>query len=387
MARSQHRAPAGPRAHRRHGPAVLASALLATAALSVVAGTHVATRTTGVMTAARTSGTKATAAKSPGWRIVAEIGPASADVPGALTVHSAKSAWAVWTGPGFTAVDRFAGGAWRRVTLPASLAGYLHSGLAFDGDSATDFWLFSFDHPTKALRLTGTRWVLQTIPSWVLQRSGGTVANATAEVFGPGDVWVFSTDAAAYAAHYNGRTWAKVKLPGIPGEVAATGPDDIVASTGSSLLSWNGKHWSAVKIPAAAGNVPVAYSDLGAAGPKSVWVLRTTQTPGAGPAPTEVLHWNGKSWQLTRSPADIVYSLAPDGDGSVWATGLDINPGGFADFYHLTGSGWTQADNPAGVWNHAPEYLTWIPGTRSLWGVASGFTAKGLDTVIVKYGP
>lgn len=390
MARTQHRARAGgARARILLGPAALASALLATAALSVIAGTHVAARTTSAMTTVRTSVASTPADSMPGWRVVAEIGPPNADLTGTLTAHSAKSGWAVWTGADFSAVDRFAAGQWRRVALPAALTGYVQSALAFDGDSASDFWLFSFDHPDTALRFAGTRWALQTIPSWVVQRSAGLVANATAEVFGPGDVWLFSTDAAAYAAHYNGRSWSKVKLPGIPGEVAATGPDDIMATTANSLLSWNGKKWSAVKIPSASGNVAVAYTDLGTTGPKSAWMLQTVEVPGGGPVPpTDVLHWNGKSWQLIESPASFVGSLAPDGAGGLWASGLNLNPGGFWLFYHLRDGKWTEVSPPAGVFSHDQENLTWIPGTRSLWGVATGVTATAaLDSVILKYGP
>jgi hypothetical protein len=101
------------------------------------------------------------------------------------------------------------------------------------------------------------------------------------------------------------------------------------------------------------------------------------------------MHWNGTSWKKVAStPADVINSVAADGAGGLWASGLDINPGGFDLFYHLVAGHWTQVNPPAGVWNHAPEFLTWIPGTRSLWGIANGVTKKGvIDTVILKYGP
>jgi hypothetical protein len=355
------------------GLAVLASALLGTAALSVIAGTHVAASPVArqATTSAVHGTTKAPAAKTPGWRVVAAFPPVGGSaVNGAIAANSAGDAWSVLTGTRFAAVYRWTGKAWAKVPLTSKVTPYVESAVAFDGNSASDFWLFSSRRPAAALHWTGTAWTLSAIPSWVLPK--GT-SGADAAVFGPDNVWVFHLGAGAYAAHDNGQGWAKVKLPAAVSEVSAVAAKDIWALAGNRALHWNGHAWAAIKIPAKAGSL--GY--LSATGPKSAWVW------GSG-----VLHWNGSSWQkVAGTPADIVYSAVPDGSGGLWATGIDINPGGFADFYHLTGGHWTQADNPSGVWNHAPEYLTWIPGSHSLWAVANGVTAKGLDTVILKYGP
>jgi hypothetical protein len=398
MARSYHRQPAA-RARIIFGPAILASALLATAAVSVIAGTHVATRpaarTSSAVTTAKTSGGKAPAAKTPagstpaaktpGWRIVAAFPPVGGlALSGAIAANSAGDAWSVLTGTRFAAVYRWTGKAWTRVPVTGKVTPYVESPLAFDGDSPSDFWLFSSYRRTEALRWTGTTWQVFALPSWVLPAKA---SGADAAVFGRDDVWVFNLGAGAYAAHYNGHGWAKVRLPATLSEVSAVAADDIWALAGKVALRWNGHAWTQIKIQAAAGNPPESFQHLSATGPKSAWVWRTLLLPGVGTV-AEVLHWNGTTWQrVAGTPADIIYSAVPDGAGGLWATGIDINPGGFADFYHLTGGHWTQADNPAGVWNHAPENLTWIPGTRSLWGVAQGVTAKGLDTVILKYGP
>jgi hypothetical protein len=398
MARSNHRRPAA-RTHLLVGPAVLASALLATAAVSVVAGTHVSAqptaRTSTAVTTAQTSGGKtpagnipvgkAPAAKTPGWRIVAAFPPVGgAALSGAIAANSAGDAWSVLTGTKFAAVYRWTGKAWAKVPLTGKVIPYVESPLAFDGDSPVDFWLFSSHRRTEALRWTGTTWQVSAIPSWVLPAKASA---ADAAVFGRDDVWVFNLGAGAYAAHYNGHGWAKVRLPATLSEVSPVAAADIWALAGKVALHWDGHAWTQIKIPAAAGKPPESFQDLSATGPKNAWVWRTLLLPGVGTV-AEVLHWNGTKWQqAARTPADIIYSAVPDGAGGLWATGIDINPGGFADFYHLAGGHWTQADNPAGVWSHAPESLTWIPGTRSLWGVAEGVTAKGLDTVILKYGP
>jgi hypothetical protein len=392
MARSHHRQRAA-RAQVLLGPAVLASALLATAAVSVLAGTRVASvpaaRTSGAVTTAKTAGGKTAAGKaatgkSPGWRIVATIPPVGeAAVSGAIAANSAGDAWSVLTGTNFAAVYRWTGKSWAKVPLTAVVTPYVESALAFDGDSPGDFWLFSSYRRTQALRWTGTAWKTSALPSWALPAKA---SGAAAAAFGPDDVWVFNLRAGAYAGHYNGHGWAKMKLPAALDEVTAVAANDIWALAGNVALHWNGHAWGTIKIPAAAGKVPESFGYLSATGPKSAWVWRTLLVPGVGTV-TDILHWNGANWRkVAATPADIIYTAVPDGAGGLWATGIDINPGGFADFFHLAGSHWTQADNPAGVWNHAPEYLTWIPGTRSLWAVAHGVTTQGLDTVILKYG-
>ncbi len=389
--RSPHggRRPAAPRA--LIAPAVLASALVATAAVGVIAGGRpvVALSTANQAAIDGKAAIARAVAKTSGWRVITTVGPYNEDVSGTLAANSAEDAWSVWTGSHYTAVERLVGTEWTRVPIPAKLTGYVRSAVAFDGDSATDFWLFNSYRANHALRFTGSKWTLQQIPAWVLpQRSGGGGLGAiTTSVFGPDNVWVFGLDAARYAGHYNGHTWAKVRLPAAPDEVSAVSPDDIWALHGGTAWYGNGKKWTATKIPRAAGNPPETFGNLTVTGSNSAWVWRTILTPG--PQTTaDVLHWNGTTWRsVAGTPADIIDSVAPDGSGGLWATGVDINPGGFNLFYHLTDGHWTQVDPPAGLWDQAPETLTWIPGTRSLWGTATGLTHKGEYGELIKYGP
>ena len=198
---------------------------------------------------------------------------------------------------------------------------------------------------------------------------------------------VFSLGAGAYAAHYGGHSWAKVKLPAVPTDESTVAPDDIWALGTASALQWNGTKWTTTGLPELPlpKGATVSYSNLTAAGPNDAWLLRTISSPSRIPA-TTVMHWNGKSWLTAASPADIDGSIAPDGHGGLWANGIDVNPGGFWLLYHLGAGHWTTENPPAGVDNHAPEILTWIPGTRSLWATDSAFSPKGYDGVILKYG-
>jgi hypothetical protein len=366
-------------------PGILATAVLATAALSVAAGHSVPVVSAATITAIQD---KTTAPKPPGWRVITTIGPYNQNVAGTLTASSARDAWSVWTGTRFTAVERLTGTKWTRVPLPAELTAYARSAVAFGGDSASDFWLFGSQRSTEALRFTGTKWTLAPIPSWVLRhRSGGGGLTVRTAVLGPGNVWVFSLGAGNYAAHYNGHAWAKVQLPATPDEVSTVGADDIWALAGSTALHWNGRTWTTSKIPAAAGKPPESFGRLSATGPRSAWVLRTISSSGPRKS-AEVLHWNGTRWRaVAGAPADIIDSMVPDGSGGLWATGLDINPGGFSNLYHLANGRWTTVSPPEGVFSQAQENLTWIPDTRSLWGTAAGFTSKGNYGVLIKYGP
>jgi hypothetical protein len=377
------------------GPAALATALVATAAVGVIAGRPVAALSTASQAAIEAKAVVAgkaavaTTAKTPGWRVVAAVGPDNEAVTGTVSADSATDAWSVWTGTAFTAVERLEGTRWSRVPLPAALTAYARSAIAFGGDSPTDFWLFNSRSATHVLRFADARWTLQPIPSWVLQRQpGGVGPSVSAAVFGPDNVWVFGLRADAYAAHYDGRGWARVRLPAVPDEVSAVSADDIWALHGSVAWNWNGEHWTASNIPKAAGNPPESFDNLSATGPGSAWVWRNVVVPGR---PTEVdqLHWNGTSWRRagTGSPADLIDSVAPDGSAGLWATGVDVNPGGFNRFYHLAGGRWNEASPPSGIWDQQPESLTWIPGTHSLWGTATGLTSKGSYGVIIKYGP
>jgi hypothetical protein len=374
-------------------PAVLAAALLATAAAGVIAGRPVAALSTAGQAAIEARAVvagKAAAgetAATPGWRVVATIGPYNESVTGTVNAGSATGAWSVWTGTAFTAVERLDGARWSRVPLPAALADYARSAVAFGGDSATDFWLFNSRSPTHVLRYAGARWTLQPIPPWVLQRPpGGGAPSVSAAVFGPDDVWVFGLDAGAYAAHYDGHGWARVRLPAVPDEVSAVSPDDIWTLHGNVAWYWNGENWTASKIPKAAGNAPETFDNLSVTGPSSAWVWRTVPGPR-----TEVdqLHWNGTSWRRAGAgvPADLVDSVAPDGSGGLWATGADVNRGGSNRLYHLTAGRWNAVSPPSGIKDQQPESLSWIPGTRSVLGTATGRTSKGSYGVIIKYGP
>jgi hypothetical protein len=385
---------------RRRGAAHdIAGALLTagvlTAALTVTAVLAATASAPAALTRPRSPGPGATVAAAargsrpaaPGWRVAAVIGPPGQDVSGRLSARSARGAWSVWTGTGFTAVERLQAGGWARVPLPARLTRYVRSAVAFDGDSAADFWLFSSYRTTRALRFTGTGWAIAALPPWVLRASAGGGRRAVTAVFGPDDVWVFSLQAGPYAAHYDGRAWAKVPLPGAPDAVSAVAANDIWALDGSLALHWNGRTWATSTLTSAAGGPAPGFGHLTATGPDSAWAWRTTGTPGPS-ARSAVLHWNGARWRpIAGTPAGLIGSVVPDGSGGLWAAGLAVTPGGRGFLYHLAGGRWTRVSPPAGAGNPGRASLTWVPGTRSLWGTAEGPAGADRQATLIAYRP
>jgi hypothetical protein len=381
-------------------PAALAAAILATAALSVAVGRPVAALSTTTVasiqskTTSRATSKPPTTAKTPGWRVIAKVGSFSEYVTGTLTADSPKVSWSVWTGQGFTAVDRWNGTAWKQVAVPTALIPYVRSAIAFDGYPDNNFWLFDSYRPTEAVRYTGSTWALQKIPSWALRKqSGGGGYDVTAAVLGPSDVWVFSLGAGAYAAHDNGHAWDKIKLPEAPVTVDADASNDIWALGANELMHWSASSdgWHAIKFPLLPpGELPagtVNYQDLSVYNPDDLWLVgQVTATAGPLSNTWFVQHWNGKSWEFYDGPTNFVGSVAPDGSGGLWADGINANPSGFWLLYHLSGGHWTNVSLPSGVWPQSPLTLTGIRGSKSVWATAQSISAQGGKALILKYG-
>jgi hypothetical protein len=311
-------------------------------------------------------------------------------------VSSATDAWANLVVSGWTTVlERWNGTRWQVVTVPTKLEEYLVNTVAFGASSGSDFWLFGPYPRTKALHYTGTKWEIETIPSWVLQRTKGGAMAADGSVFGPSDVWLFNYGIGRYAAHWNGRAWERVRLPAVPEGLSfshnesATGPHDIWVTAAGGLMHWNGKSWVFVRYPALplAKGVTADYEDLTALSGSSVWLSRSIS------GRISAVHWNGRTWSAVASPVAFVNAVAPDGSGGLWLEGASPNPAapvfnGKWRFYHLSRGRWTSTPLPPGVDpNSGPGLLTLVPGTGSLWTTSSWRNAKGqFGSAILKYG-
>jgi hypothetical protein len=344
----------------------------------------------------------APAASAPGWRVVQKLGPSGSAWSTSFTAVSAADAWAISTARGYNDLQRWNGRTWQRVSIPASLAGSVGGGVPIAATAASGLW--AFDGTSSSLiRYDDGKWRSQSLPKWVMHGNLAGEIDVAPAVFSPGNLWVFSlgwdkmTDPDHYAAHYNGRTWAKVQLPAVPYAVSAVSPTDIWANgpslkniSGRVLMHWNGKAWSTVPMPKV--SVPkgdtVQYSGLLATGPANAWMLAYVASSSLVAVKTDLLHWTGRSWANVpiKYPSVNVAYLTPDGGGGLWMNEWANGPVSAEHFYHLSDGRWSEYAVPGGA-SVQPPGLTWIPGTRSLWATAETFPSDTTaETEILKYG-
>lgn len=362
---------------------------------------------TGFAIAAALPASASQAAVTPPWRLIKTIGPNDGDASVSFTA-APHNAWMTWTAIGLDnkqhdAVLHWTGRTWQNVPVPASFDNYVQAALGIVAPTAKDVWVFnSFNH-SKALRWNGSKWTLQSIPSWVVRfsRSGDFFASPVA--FSPTNIWVFSSgltsSAARLAAHYNGHTWAKMTLPIFMSSVSAVSSNDIwlmgdsVTNPSRFLLAhWNGSKWSTVALPKV--TIPKGAAEFVGAftalGPANVWAIWNIIQGSAGAVTMYLLHWNGKSWARVhiKFPTSWAAGLAPDGQGGLWVSASGSKSENYmSHFYHLINGHQFQYTYPtAGSTN--PATLVWIPGTRSMWAYHDiEPSSTTVSTTILKYGP
>ena len=381
--------------------------IAAVATVATVATMTTLTWTVGAMTAqARTSAP----ASTPGWHVVTTVGPLHGVTSVAGLVATGRTdAWSTWggcspcSGPNQAStfrVERWNGQAWRIIQVQKSLAKYANNSIALGASSRRDAWLFNASPIAgKALHWNGTAWATRAIPAWVVQGNlSGTTSLAVAD-FGAAGMWVISQGqrsfqpATYFGAFFHRGRWTKVRLPGIPGAVAAVSPADVWAlATPLSLPShprqflmhWNGLRWSTLAIPKPAKIPPNSVefvSDPVARGPRDVWLQRDIETGTQGARTLYLLHWNGTSWHRVPlgKPTSGVDEMARDGHGGLWLVTNGPGPAFRWFFDHLSASGrWTRMPVPSTAKTTVQQVtrLSWIPGTRSDWA-AGGLLPVG----------
>jgi hypothetical protein len=334
----------------------------------------------------------AQAATSPGWQITRKVGPSTGETsPVGLVAPGRHDAWSLWEtcteGCGRAGTARLLhwnGTTWTRHG-PAAL-GKLRAPAALGASSASDVWVFggqygAVDKRTTDLHWNGHTWRKITAPRWVISRDDDGFQPASAQVFGPRDVWVFSLILAGgegrdpdLAARYNGHRWVKVHLPAGPVEVSAVSRTDIWAigvanKTGrSELMHWNGKHWSIRRIPDPPSGKLARPISLVATGPHSTWMLAGS---AAAPDKGYLLHWNGTTWRWNKMPAAAgdISTMAPDVRGGWWgASSPPTEASAEGVFWHDSNGHWTSHPVPPAQTGPCLEFwgLTHIPRTTSV---------------------
>src|SRR5580704_12871511 len=92
---------------------------------------------------------------------------------------------------------------------------------------------------------------------------------------------------------------------------------------GATVLHWNGTSWAPVKIPGLPVNVHLHAVD--AVSPSDVWAAGEAFATGS-PVKTLIVHWNGSAWKQVASPnppktSPDFFSLSMDSATDGWALG------------------------------------------------------------------
>jgi len=397
---------------RRRVAYAVAAALVAGGAGAAIAiagsgGATGASTSTSAVTPLGTA-TAVTAASGPGWRITEVLPNVTV---GGLWAGGARDAWlagdecadpaacgATDESAGTLVIRHWDGTAWRVVPPPAA---YVDSDLdqgaeAVVATSASNVWVFAgrglqqVDY-TDALHWTGSGWTKPV-------RIGDTMVGAAAGA--GGQVWAFGTPLAygqaGLFAHYDGKSWTHGPFPVDGTAAAALSVSDVWAggttATGLGIEHWNGHAWRATPLPSlglglSAPTIGAFVTGITALSADDVWaVIGTYASTGTNPPGTIVLHWNGEEWTRVGFPypGSASSPVAADGHGGIWLA-MFYGSGEQATQWicHDSDDHWSRTSVTSLVSD--TFYLTWIPGTRSLWA-AGDQASDGLNGVILKYG-
>lgn len=385
-----------------------------------VAGLCVLAAAAGYLPVSSASATVAKAAiGSPGWHVSTKY-PAADGVWSDLVSSSGQgNSWSLWqacgtsacTGTGlFSYLKRWDGSAWKNIPVPSALAADASTAVTLASDSPTDAWLFTSSG--VVLRWNGSKLTAHPIPSWVVRLSRNGLYYASAQVFGPNNVWVFSagfhicgpnglTCPDKYVSRYHHGRWTKSKLPVAPLEVSALSASNIwVLSQPSGtdsrykLAHWNGQRWSTVSVPTV--QVPknsVEYvGNLAADTKGDVWLTRNINTGTQGGRTLYLMRWAAGHWHRVyfRKPTSNVSYLASDGHGGVWLADNGPRPNYTWYLDHYNAGQWQRDSVPAVQGTSLLDLisLTWIPGTRSVWAGANDLipnASQGIVGSMLKY--
>ncbi len=346
-------------------------------------------------------------ATSTWWRVAAMFGAQHGQAElTSISAPSAQDAWATGfavlpTEFGVSALIRhWTGKTWQVVALPAGVARTWNNAspiLAQIGaTSPANVWIFNgiLSGPARYLRFDGKHWSIRTLPSGA-RNSSPDVLITSAKVFSPTDVWAFGMKQYGsqgptypYAAHFNGKSWAIVPVPG-PGAITSVSgfsPADLWAVTGcvttqqiapcvtSSVLHWTARSgWRRApvqpKVPGGADFSSVVAERGGA-------LMVGGEVPNSADGTTPLsATWDKKAWTVTELPITASWDrwglaeLVANGSG-VWGVTAAGNVAGH-QLWHLVGTTWTKVSPGFGwhVWQLGG--LTAIPGAPAIWAAGA----------------
>ncbi|WP_141753818.1 hypothetical protein [Streptomyces luteocolor] len=200
-------------------------------------------------------------------------------------------------------------GSWKLERVDKAAKGEL---TAVTATSADDIWAAGYESRNGDMSDPDGQYLLHYVDgAWQRQKPpaelDGNIFQPRLDSSGPDDVWLFasSIDSGASAARWDGSRWQRVPRPPVAGAVTATkvfAPDDVWVVRGErQVLHWDGSRWNPHTLPAEA-------TALDGTGSDDLWAVGfRTSGPGVGGDGGELnqpaaMHWDGRTWTLTRTP-------------------------------------------------------------------------------------
>lgn len=289
--------------------------------------------------------------------------------------------------------------------------------------SPDDAWAVGFsgmvpDEHTLMLHWDGTTWSRVTSPAMV-DGTPGILSDVT--VVSASDAWATGETGTRPASagvsagkslllHWDGRRWSQVAgvLPGNPGASAiamsrhggwAFGASLIAGHYQPLILRRDGAGWHRVPAPVSANGFTANKVVVTSAG--TAWASGLETGPRNLPIHSELMRWNGSSWQWAAfpiaGPRNILSDMAAGPDGTVWAVGfaatVTSQPGVRRSVAPLamrwTGATWQAVHVPpggksafAGV-TVAPDGSVWAVGSADVGPLAMRWTGSAWAEVPV----
>ncbi|WP_329519747.1 hypothetical protein [Spirillospora sp. NBC_01491] len=235
---------------------------------------------------------------------------------------------------------RWNGRAWSKVAVPRmGRINAVSASTAKDAWASTDCGLLHWDGkswtPTDYGAIPGAR-----------QSSPTTVKTVNEhEAWLVGDFDTKPDEMRGFVQRWDGRRWTNIALPDLgtyfslnsidargPNDVWAVGTDydiDYERPEGLIFLHWDGRAWKQSPAPKS-DQWTKRLSSVRIMGPNDVWATGMSKVKPDGDELRRplLMHWNGREWATTPSPAERgdIFDLARDGSGLL-AVGDTFSPG------------------------------------------------------------
>src|SRR5215468_8396800 len=186
-------------------------------------------------------------------------------------------------------------------------------------------------------------------------------------VLSSSDAWAVGESSAVL--HWNGTSWAKVPIPGLPAGVTLSAVDalsrsdvwaaglasNLTTSVTTLIVHWNGSAWKRVPSPGSfrSGRFPTV-SSVSMDSATDGWVVGSVDR-NTGASTVLALHWNGTTWRrVTTSSAFSLTAVASFSPTNAAAVGFDRSSSNAAvpAAFHWNGTSWALAADlpvPRGV--------------------------------------